>query len=164
MTVRSVLRYPDPRLREKAAPVIDFDGSVRSLVDDLFDTLYSTESAIGLCAPQVNDPRQILVMDLSKTRDEPQVFINPKVTARALWGFVEESCLSVPDTKVNVLRATAIRVQAQDPDGQPFETELERLYAVVLQHEMDHFAGKLLVDKMSFFRRFRFKRQHRAIA
>lgn len=160
MAQREILVDPDPRLRAIAEPVRDFDADLNQRVDDLFDTLYGTSSAIGLSAPQLGDASQILVMDLSGDRSDPHVYINPRITARARFGFVEESCLSVPDQLVNVWRATQVRVVAQDRTGQPIERELDRLAAVCLQHEMDHFRGKLLVDRMSFIRRYRYRRTH----
>lgn len=163
MTKLEVLEYPDERLRQRAAPVVDFDASLHRLVEDLFDTMAGSEAGIGLCAPQVGVAKQVLVMDLSRKGEAREVYINPKITGRALFGFIEESCLSVPGENVNVWRATQIRVEAYDQHGVPFEREIERLAAVCLQHEMDHFAGKLLVDRMSFFRRRRFKRARAAL-
>lgn len=159
MAQLTILEYPDERLRRPAKPVTAFDNDLDRLIDDLADTLYATETAIGLCAPQVDDGRQVLVMDLSPDRSDLQVYINPKITARALFGLVEESCLSIPGEVVNVWRATQLLVRAQDRTGAVFERELHRMHAVCLQHEMDHFKGKLLVDRMSFIRRFRFKRK-----
>ena len=159
-----ILEYPDPRLRLKSQPVTVFDQSLCRLVDDMFDTLYSTETAIALSAPQVNDLRQILVMDLSEDRSEPQVYINPEITKKALIGLVEESCLSIPETKVNVWRSVNIRVRAQRQDGDFFERDLERMHAVCIQHEMDHFDGKLLIDRMSIFRRLHFNWSRKRIS
>ncbi|MGF1507987.1 MAG: peptide deformylase [Myxococcota bacterium] len=159
MPQRTILEVPDPRLRLPATPVEDFDESLKTLVADLIDTLHHSGTAIGLCAPQVADPRRVLVMDLSSRRCEPQVYINPVIQSRARFTFAEESCLSVPGVLVNVWRATRVLVQAQDPTGAPFERELDGLHAVCLQHEMDHFAGKLLVDRMWFLQRLRFNRR-----
>ena len=156
MAQLEILEYPDPRLKLKSQPVTDFDQGLWRLIDDLFETMYAAPSAIGLSAPQVNDLRQVLVMDLSGNASDPQVFINPEITKKALIGLVEESCLSLPGTKVNTWRAVNIRVRAQDRDGAFFERDLERMHAVCLQHEMDHFQGKLLTDRMSIFRRLHF--------
>ena len=156
MAQLEILEYPDPRLRLKAQPVTEFNQGLWRLIDDLLDTMYAEESAIGLCAPQVNDLRQVLVTDLSGNASDPQVYINPQITKKALIGLVEESCLSLPGTKVNVWRAVNIRVRAQDRHGAFFERDLERMHAVCVQHEMDHFKGQLLVDRMSIFRRLHF--------
>lgn len=164
MTRLEVLEYPDPRLKLKSRPVTRFDDALRRLVDDLVDTMRAADHCIGLSAPQVGDPRQVLVIDLPRDDTGPHVYVNPEITARALFGIVEESCLSVPGVEVKVFRATQVRVQAQDVHGEPFVREVDKLHAVCLQHEIDHFRGKLLVDRMSFISRWRFKRQHLASA
>ncbi len=156
MAQRPIIEYPDPRLRLKADPVTGFDAQLEQLIDDLLETMYASETGVGLCAPQVGDLRQVLVMDLSGNQSDPQVYINPEIQARSQIGLVEESCLSVPDTIVYVWRSAKIRVRAQDRTGAFFERDLERMHAVCVQHEMDHFAGKLLVDKMFLFRRWYF--------
>lgn len=164
MAQLEILEYPDPRLRLKSQPVTAFDQNLWTLVDNLFDTMYAAPSAIGLSAPQVNDLRQVLVMDLSGDASDPQVYINPQITKKALIGLVEESCLSVPGTKVNTWRSVNIRVRAQDRDGNFFERDLERMHAVCVQHEMDHFEGKLLVQRMSIFRRLHFNWSHKRMS
>lgn len=153
MATRPILEYPDPRLRIPAEPVIEFDDSVDRLVDDLFDTLYAT-SGIALSAPQIGDPRQVLVADLSGDASAPEVYINPEIVASAMPGIVEESCLSVPGVQVKVVRATRIKVVASGRFGEGMERDLEGMSAVCIQHEMDHFEGKLLIDRMSMLRRW----------
>jgi peptide deformylase len=160
MARRPVIEAPDPRLRRRSRPVTDYGTELERLADDLIDTLHASSSAIGLSAPQVDDPRRVLVMDLSEDRCSPRVFVNPEILRRAGLGRVEESCLSMPDTTVWVWRSTRVLVRANDVKGNSFETTLDGLSAVILQHEMDHFAGKLLVDHMGFFRRRRWKRSH----
>ena len=149
-----ILEYPDPRLRLLSAPVTDFDEGLERLVENLFDTLYATE-AIGLSAPQVDVQREVLVMDLSGNASAPQVYINPEIVSSAVPGLVEESCLSVPGVVVNAVRATEIRVRSRRPDGETFLRDLSGMDAVCLQHEMDHLEGKLLVDRLSLFGRWR---------
>lgn len=149
-----ILEYPDPRLRLRSEAVCVFDGYLAELTDNLFETLYATK-AIGLSAPQAGIQLQVLVMDLSGNATEPQVYINPEILKRGALGFVEESCLSVPGVVAHVLRATRVRVRAQDRSGATFERDLEGMNAVCLQHEMDHLRGKLLVDRLSLFRRLR---------
>jgi peptide deformylase len=151
-----ILEYPDPRLRLRARPVTVFDADLSALIDDLFDTLYASK-AIGLCAPQANDQRQVLVMDLSGNASSPQEYINPRIVWSAAPGIVEESCLSVPGVVCNVVRATQVRVVAQDRSGASFERELSGMDAVCLQHEMEHLEGRLLVDHLSWIRRLRLK-------
>lgn len=157
MARREVLEYPDPRLRLTSKPVQAFDDALAGLVQDLFDTMYAGK-AIGLSAPQLDVQQEVLVMDLSDDASAPQVFINPEIVDSARPGFVEESCLSVPGVVANVLRATRVRVRAKDVDGEPFERTLEDMAAVCLQHEMDHLVGKVLVDRLSRFRRWRLRR------
>lgn len=154
MTQRDVLQYPDPKLQLRSEPVTAFDESLDRLVGDLKDTLYANP-AIGLSAPQIGALRQVLVMDLSEDRSAPQVYVNPAILSKTAWGFVEESCLSIPGIVGNVIRATKVRVRAQDPAGKTFERDLENMNAVCLQHEMDHLAGTLFIDRLSFFKRMR---------
>lgn len=163
MAQRDIIEYPDPRLEAPSTRVIAFDDTLGRLVDDLLETLYAHKS-IGLSAPQVGDLRQVLVIDLSGDATAPQVYVNPEIVSKSTWGLVEESCLSVPGVVGNVLRATEIRVKAQDRDGTVFERDLSGMNAVCLQHEMDHLAGKLFIDRLSFFRRLRIRARSRAKA
>lgn len=156
MTQRQVIEYPDPRLRLRSEPVTAFDKSLAQLIDDLLETLYAT-NAIGLSAPQVDDRREVLVIDLSGNASAPQVYVNPEILSVSTWGLVEESCLSVPGVVGNVVRATEVRARAQDRNGQLFERDLTGMDAVCLQHEMDHLVGKLFVDRLSIFRRLRIR-------
>lgn len=151
-----ILEYPDPRLRVQAAPVAEFNRDLSRLVDDLFETMYASR-AIGLAATQVNVPQRLLTIDVSEDQTDPQVFINPIVESRSRFGLVEESCLSLPGIVANVPRATALRVQARDREGNVIERELEGMLAVALQHEIDHLDGKLFVDRLSFFARLRLR-------
>ncbi len=163
MAQRDILEYPDPKLRLRSETVTRFDADLGQLVDDLLDTLYAN-SAIGLSAPQIGDLRQVLVIDLSDEGDAPQVYINPVIESKTAWGLVEESCLSVPGVVGNVVRATEVRVRAQDRDGQTFERDLQNMNAACLLHEMDHLDGKLFVDRLSFFRRLRIRASSKAKA
>jgi len=157
VAVLPIIEYPDPRLRLRSSPVTEFDDGLVRFVDDLLDTLYSTD-AIGLSAPQVDVQREVLVMDLSGSASAPQVYVNPEILKGAAPGFVEERCVSVPGVVVNVLRNTRVRVRATDRHGERFERDLEGMEAVCLQHEMDHLVGTTLVERMSFFRRLRMRR------
>lgn len=152
MPVRDILEYPDPRLHEHSVAVEVFDDSVARAATDLIDTLHASRS-IGLSAPQIDDRRQILVMDHSEDQSQAEIYINPEVLRKARSGFIEERCLSVPDVKVMVMRATEITVRAQDLNGETFERELSGMPAVCLQHEIDHFNGKLLADRLNWFRK-----------
>lgn len=150
----AILEYPDPRLRRRAEPVTVFDAELGRLIDDLFETLYAT-TGIGLCAPQAGVRRQVLVMDLSGSASAPEVYVNPEILADAVPGLVEESCLSVPGVVGNVVRATRLRVRARDRTGEVIERDLEDMHAVCFQHEMDHLAGRLFIDRLPLLRRLR---------
>ncbi len=154
MAVRPILEYPDTRLALRADPVSEFDGRIAAIAEDLVETLHAHDS-IGLCAPQIDERLQILVMDHSGNQSDPQVFINPVIRARSRYGLVEERCLSVPDLSTLVFRATAVHVRAFNVKGEAFERELNGMPAVCLQHEMDHFEGKLLADRINWLRRRR---------
>lgn len=156
MAVREILVYPDPRLRELSRPVARFDARIDRLVTDLVDTLHASKS-VGLSAPQIDVREQVLVMDHSADGSEPEVFINPAILLRRRYGLVEERCLSVPDVTAFVLRATEIVVRAQNVGGEAFERELSGMPAVCLQHEIDHFDGRLVADRVNWFRRRRLR-------
>lgn len=159
MTVRTILEYPDPKLRAQAAQVTEFDESLAELAEDLVDTLQASGPVLGLCAPQLGDLRQVLAIRVGK-HGEPVVFVNPTIVHRKGLGVVEERCLSVPDTMVRVWRPLRVKVVYQTVEGFETERTLEQIEAVAIQHEMEHFEGKLLVDHMGFLRRWAFKRSH----
>jgi peptide deformylase len=149
-----ILEYPDPRLRLRAAPVTEFNGALGELIDDLLETLHAT-GGIGLSAPQAGIGSQVVVTDLSGDASEPRVYVNPEILKSAVPGLVEESCLSVPGVVGNLVRATQVRVRARDRSGEVFERDLDGMHAVCLQHEIDHLAGMLFIDRLSLFRRLR---------
>ncbi|MEO0616096.1 MAG: peptide deformylase [Pseudomonadota bacterium] len=156
MAVREILEYPDPRLHELSRPVDRFDDALARTVEDLVDTLHASAS-IGLSAPQIDVREQVLVMDHSEDQSAPEVYINPVITQRRGFGLIEERCLSVPGMSAFVFRATAVDVRAQDASGSAFERTLTGMPAVCLQHEMDHFDGKLVADRMNWFKRRRLR-------
>jgi peptide deformylase len=158
MALLPILEFPDPRLRTRAKPVQEFDAALKQLVADMLQTMYQAPG-IGLAATQVNVHRQLIVMDVSKEGDQPQVYINPQILAKDGVEVSEEGCLSVPNVFEQVERAANVRVRAQDLDGQEFERDLTGLTAVCLQHEMDHLAGKLFVDYLSGLKRERIRRK-----
>lgn len=154
MAVRNVIEYPDPRLRELSVPVTTFDDQLQQTVADLIDTMYDAKS-IGLSAPQINVRQQILVMDHSGDQSAPEVYINPEILGRGGYGLIDESCVSVPGVSAMVMRSTHLNVRAFDAEGVAFETTLDGMSAVCMQHEMDHFDGMLVADRMNWFRRRR---------
>lgn len=156
MTRLAILAYPDPRLRRRAEAVRDFDAALGRFIDDLCETLHSS-GGIGLAAPQVGVLQRVLVTDLSGGTRPPEVYVNPEILHAAIPALVEESCLSVPGLAGNVVRATRLKVRACDRDGVVFETELEDMPAVCLQHELDHLEGRLFVDRLSWWRRLQWQ-------
>jgi peptide deformylase len=158
MALLPILEFPDPRLRTRAQPVQQFDAALRQLIADMLQTMYAAPG-IGLAATQVNVHRQLLVMDVSADKKEPQVYVNPQILTRDGVEVSEEGCLSVPNVFEEIERAARVRVRAKDAHGQVFERELDGLAAVCLQHEMDHLAGKLFVDYLSGLKRERIRRK-----
>ncbi|MET0378206.1 MAG: peptide deformylase [Spongiibacteraceae bacterium] len=168
MAKLTILEFPDPRLRTVAAPVREVDARIRTLVDDMFETMYAAPG-IGLAATQVNVHEQVIVIDISEEKDQPLVFINPRVEIvdQAEQEY-DEGCLSVPGFYEAVSRPAHIRVKALGRDGQPFTLAAEGLLAVCIQHEIDHLQGKLFVDYLSTLKRNRIRskleKQHRTSA
>jgi peptide deformylase len=154
MALLNILHFPDPRLRNKAHPVERVDASVRTLVNDMFETMYDAPG-IGLAATQVNVAQRVLVLDISPENNTPLCFINPEITRSSGVEEMEEGCLSVPDVFETVQRAERVTVRALDSTGKPFELEADGLLAVCIQHEIDHLEGKLFVDYLSELKRTR---------
>ena len=152
MAKLTILEFPDPRLRTKAAPVTEFDAALAKLAADMLETMYEAPG-IGLAATQVNVHRQILVLDVSEEKDQPMVIVNPKIVSREGSQTYQEGCLSVPGIFADVDRADRIRVEAQDAEGNPLAIEADGLLAVCIQHEMDHLEGKVFVDYLSSLKR-----------
>ena len=158
MALRTILHYPDPRLRQVAQPVARVDDDVRRLIDDMGETMYAAPG-IGLAAIQIDVSQRVVVIDISETRDQLQVFINPEITERDGKQVFEEGCLSVPGIFDEVERAQHIRVHALDRDGQPFELEADGLLATCIQHEIDHLDGKVFVDYLSRLKQQRIRKK-----
>ena len=175
MAIREILEVPDPRLKEISAPVTVFDDSLKSLVADMFETMYAAPG-IGLAAVQVGVPLRVLVIDLqpddpdaepeectahgghSHTHQpvlrEPQIFINPEILDPSEDHVVyNEGCLSVPEIYADVERPARIRARWQDLEGAVHEEDMEGLIATCLQHEMDHLEGVLFIDHLSRLKR-----------
>ena len=157
MSQLTILRYPDARLHTIAKPVAAVDARVKTLVDDMLQTMYDAEG-IGLAATQVNVHERIVVIDISAERDDPLVLINPCI----VWASDEkkinnEGCLSVPGIYDDVERSLAIKVEALDLDGKLQTHEAEGLLSVCVQHEMDHLIGKVFVEYLSPLKRNRIK-------
>jgi len=158
MAIRTILEFPDQRLRTRAQPVTKFDAELSTLIDDLFETMYAAPG-IGLAASQVDVHQRVLVIDISDSRDQPRAFINPEILAREGEAETEEGCLSVPGIFDGVVRASKVRVRWQDRTGAVCEEEFEGMMAVCIQHEMDHLDGKLFVDYLSDLKRQRIRKK-----
>ena len=157
MALRDILTLPDKRLRLKSEPVTKITAEIRTLVDDMFETMYAAPG-IGLAAIQVAVPKRVVVMDLAKKEGEkePRVFINPEI----VWSsdepaMYEEGCLSIPEVHEDVERPAKVRFKYLDLDGKPHETEAEGLFATCIQHEIDHTNGVLFIDRISKLKRDR---------
>ena len=159
MAKLTILEFPDPRLRTRAAPVAAVDESIRALIDDMLETMYAAPG-VGLAATQVDVHKRVLVADVSQEQNQPLAFVNPEIIEREGRTEAEEGCLSVPGIfdKLNT-RAARIRVRALGRDGKPFELDAEGLLAVCIQHEMDHLEGKLFVDYLSELKRSRIRKK-----
>jgi peptide deformylase len=149
MAVRTILHYPDARLREAGKKVEAFDHELGQLIDDLAETMYAAPG-VGLAATQVGETVQLFVVDCA-SEGEPsdlKVFVNPEIVVTAGKACLEEGCLSFPGAREEVERAERVRVRAQDRDGVWFELEAEGLLAIAIQHEYDHLRGVLMIDRL----------------
>jgi peptide deformylase len=154
MAVRTILHYPDPRLREKAKPVAEITPAIQKLVDDMAETMYAAPG-VGLAATQIGEPHRVFVIDTAND-DEPsnlRVFINPEIVGRDGEVTWEEGCLSFPTVVEEIDRAEKVRVRALDRDGKPFELDCDGLLAVAVQHELDHLDGVLMIDRMGVLKK-----------
>lgn len=159
MAVLEILEFPDSRLRTKAKPVKEVTQRIRTLIGDMFETMYAAPG-IGLAASQVNVHERFLVIDVSEDHSDPLVFINPEITILdPELGEYDEGCLSIPGFYETVCRPRRISVTALDRDGVSFTRELDGLLAICLQHEIDHLEGKLFVDYISSLKRQRIRKK-----
>ncbi len=156
MALLPILTHPDPRLRQRTAPVTDFGDELQHLINDLFETMYAAPG-VGLAANQVGVMMRLAVMDCSsdKTQPEPRVMVNPEILDPQEPELMEEGCLSVPGAQEMVKRFRRLRLRAQDRDGQFYELEAEGLLAQCIQHELGHLNGQLYIDLLSELKRSR---------
>jgi peptide deformylase len=154
MAIRTILHYPDPRLRVPTKPIDEVTPAVVALIDDMAETMYAAPG-VGLAAPQIGEPVRLFLVDIAG-EDEPsdlRVFINPEILERRGTQTWEEGCLSFPGVSEDIERAEYVRVRARGRDGGVFELEATGLLAVAIQHEFDHLEGTLLVDRVGLLRR-----------
>jgi peptide deformylase len=157
MSLLTILRYPDVRLHKRAKSITAFDERLAILISDMAATMYEAPG-VGLAATQVDVHEQLIVIDVSETRDQLLTLINPEI----IWASPErqiydEGCLSVPGIFDGVERAAQVHVRAQDATGKSYELKAEGLLAVCIQHEMDHLIGKVFVEYLSPLKRNRIK-------
>ena len=155
--VREILKLPDKRLRLVSEPIKRIDIGIRTLVEDMFETMHAAPG-IGLAAIQVGIAKRVVTMDLSKKEEahKPQVFVNPEITwASKERSSHEEGCLSIPEYYEEVERPNCVRVKYLDLDGKTHEIEADGLFATCLQHEIDHTNGVLFIDHISKLKRDR---------
>ena len=153
----NILCFPDPKLHTVAKPVATVDARIQELIEGMFATMYDA-NGIGLAATQVDVHERLVVIDVSETRDQRLVLINPEIEwASPETRKGEEGCLSVPGIYDGVERAIAVRVRALDETGQSRVIEAEGMLAVCIQHEMDHLLGKVFVEYLSPLKRNRIK-------
>ncbi len=174
MAIREILEVPDPRLKQVSRPVETFDDALKTLVEDMFETMYDAPG-IGLAAIQVGEPLRILVIDLQEpdedapaedcgdhgcghdhrpVKKDPRIFINPEILDPSEdLSVYQEGCLSVPEIYADVERPATIRARWQDLDGNTHEEDMDGLMATCLQHEMDHLEGILFIDHLSRLKR-----------
>jgi peptide deformylase len=157
MALRDIIILPDKRLRSVSKPVVAIGDDLRTLVADMFETMYEAPG-IGLAAIQVGIPSRVIVMDLSKreAEAEPRVFINPEITwSSEEQSLYEEGCLSIPDVHEDVERPARVKIRYLDLEGKPHEEDAEGLFATCIQHEVDHLNGVLFIDHISKLKRER---------
>jgi peptide deformylase len=161
MALLTILHHPDPRLRQKAKPVTQFDAELQRLIDDMFETMYAAPG-VGLAATQVGVALRLAVMDCAPGEDsDPMVLINPELLDQQEPEDVEEGCLSVPGVAETLKRHRRVKARALDRKGQAFEIEAVGLLAQCIQHEIDHLDGKLYIDRLSSLKRERLLKRQR---
>lgn len=163
MSVHALCLEPHPILRAKARPVETFTEELRQLTQDMIETMYAHDG-IGLAAPQIGRDLRVFVANPSQERGRELVLINPVLEAAEGRATIVEGCLSLPDRWERVRRSERVRVRAQEVSGGSVVVEAEGLLAIVLQHEADHLEGRLFIDRLSWFRRWRLGLRHAGCA
>lgn len=161
MAKLKVRTYPDPVLNQKAAPVTDFGEPTQRLLDDMIETMHVSDG-VGLAAPQVGISRQIFIACPTMREGEEFVMVNPVIEASSGKEAQAEGCLSLPGISADMTRATKLKLVYQDRTGKKFQAEVRDFFARVIQHEMDHLNGKLLIDHFSGKKREELLKQYEA--
>ncbi len=154
MGIRTILHYPDPRLRNKGLPIERVTPEIEALIEDMAETMYAAPG-VGLAATQIGEALRLFIIDIAG-EDEPsdlRVFINPEILSRSGSQKWEEGCLSFPGVSEEIERASTVTVRALDRAGKPFELSAEGLLSVAIQHEHDHLEGVLMIDHMGLLKK-----------
>ena len=164
MAIRTILTYPHPVLREKAAKITEFDRELQTLVEDMVETMYAAPG-VGLAANQIGVARQVVVVDRSTVDNQRDyiTLVNPVISDGEGSIIDEEGCLSVIECYAKVKRFQKIHVTAQDVQGNPLEFDAEDRYARIIQHEIDHLLGTLFIDRLSSLKRALYKKKLKKI-
>lgn len=166
MTIRPILHIPNDVLRQVAKPVETVNDEIKTLIKDMFETMYDAPG-VGLAAPQIGELHRVIVMDPAKEDDEPNpiAMVNPEITwsSEETWVY-QEGCLSIPEYYEDVERPVKVRVKYLDAKGAEQELEAEELLATIVQHEIDHLDGKLFIDYLSRLKRDRVTKKFQKIA
>ena len=163
MAIRTILHYPDKRLRDPGEPITEFGAALATLVEDMAETMYAAPG-VGLAATQIGELVRLFIIDIATDDDAPsqlRVFVNPEIIVREGSQSWEEGCLSFPGIHEDIERAERVVVRAQTETGERFELEADGLLAVAIQHEYDHLDGKLMIDHLGLIRR---RLVHRAMS
>ena len=165
MTIRKVLKYPHPILREICEPVTAWDSNLQRLVDDMTETLYDASGAVGLAACQIGETARVLILDVTSktTRDEYKVLINPSIVEASRKKSMREGCLSFPEYLATVKRSTKVTFTAFDRDQQLQTYTVYGLEAIAIQHEIDHLDGVLMIDRINSLKTDWIRRQPRLL-
>ena len=159
-----IVKYGDPILETVAEPVTEFNGELKELVENMFETMYANKG-IGLAAPQVNIGKRLFVCDVSAGEDPNAklALINPEILVKEGRQVGEEGCLSIPGFREDVSRAYKVRIRAQDVEGNFFEMDAEELKSRCIQHENDHLNGILFLSHLSALKRDLIRRKIRKL-
>lgn len=152
MALLSIRTYPDPILKKKSETVTDFGSDQQKVIDDLIETMYA-EDGVGLAAPQAGISKRIIIASPTMKEGEEQVFINPEIVEAKGREVGVEGCLSLPGISGEIPRAKVIKLKAQDRLGKSVEIQLKDFFARIIQHEVDHLNGILLIDRVDFDKR-----------
>lgn len=161
MAILDILTYPNPGLKKISEPVKEVDESIKTLIDDMFETMYAAPG-IGLAAPQVGALKRVIVLDIGERdggQSAPLALINPEIISSTGEITFEEGCLSVPEYTADIVRAAEVKLKGMNRSGETVEIEADGLLAIALQHEIDHLDGILFVDRLGIVKRDIFKRK-----